>query len=231
MFCRSGKPYAEPERAAFRIKASPERSYIPRAYNGPMLICGHNMSKKTYSKLSYVLIVIAITLIGFTVWYVLHVNDTYPVASDSNTKFQKAGTGPRPCLENANDSCVFAPSVDFYPNGIAGNGSNPELRRRSDDTEKQIGGVIVAHSGKKVSLKSTSSTLFYITFPIDAVSQWNAENSTDTHYSIGIGDTLALRYVEPASQHSRTINSDQIEESSLAIKETTANDSIERYSQ
>lgn len=184
--------------------------------------------KSRFNHFSTSLIIILIAFVALFGWYSVNRHNADQKITKTDSKFTKAGTGPRPCLGNTEDSCVFAPSVDLYPNGIDGPGSNPELRTQSDDMEKEIGGIISAHSGKSITIKTTSGILFDITFPIDAISAWNNQNK-DANYIISVGDTVALYYAEPANLHSHAISSSQIKESVLAIHESKSEDKIERY--
>lgn len=149
------------------------------------------------------------------------------------SRYDRAGSGPVPCHGNEADDCIFAPSVDFWPAGSEG-ATNPVLVRSESAEGKEIGGVITASNQNVITIRTTSGKTFTITYPEDEISWWNQNISSNyDNYQVGIGDTLAITYLEAKAESSNNIQTSQIIRSNFAIKQVSSKADmalpIERY--
>lgn len=142
------------------------------------------------------------------------------------------GSGPQDCMNNKPERCVLAPSVDLYPSP-GESMENPDYKTDEKSTMKEIGGVLQSHSGKSITIKSTSGKLYNITFPIDVITWWNKERSPNYDgYQLSSGEIITVMYLEPLNEHSTDIKSSQIFGSRFAIEPKPKSDTspIKRYS-
>ncbi len=176
-------------------------------------------------------LIIVIVLVGFSrnnADQKLKVSEKTHETKSSDSKMAKNhAPNMQPCVGNEESQCPTPPSIDFYPS--IGEGSfNTSFDRRYKNI-KEIGGKIAVVNGNNLELQTSDGKTFTISFPVNAVDEWNSQRSPSYHdYKVGIGDTLIVRYGEAKEQSSRTIAPSQIMTSAIAIR-LTIDGKIERF--
>lgn len=122
-----------------------------------------------------------------------------------------------PCVGNEQDTCIGAPSIDFYPGGTE-DASNPDYKG-DVGRGKEIMGRITAHNGKSIAVKTSSGRTFTIEFPVDPIETFNTQRSSNyQNMLVTTGDMIYAWYSEKIDQADTTVRSSQMYRSNLIIK-------------
>jgi type II secretory pathway pseudopilin PulG len=127
-----------------------------------------------------------------------------------------AGNGDA-CNGNPADTCVMAPTVDFWPSGSE-DSSNHDYAAPAGSVIKEIGGKLVSSTDNTLTLSTTSGRTFRITYPLDSIAWWNDKRSPHyQNYKVGTGDTFMVMYGEPPATSSTDIGPKQIHSSRFKL--------------
>ncbi len=140
-----------------------------------------------------------------------------------------SGNTLHPCTGNAEDECKGAPSIDFFPGGSE-DAHNPEFQ--DTGKYKEIMGRITAIRGKEVDIKTSSGRIFTVAFPIDAVTDFNQSRSPNYQdLKVSLGDALHVDYVKALGANGPTISAQELNRSSLLLKDHNpkTTDLMEKY--
>ncbi len=91
-------------------------------------------------------------------------------------------------------------------------------------------GRIISDSGGALSIRTTSDHIFTVNYPLNAVDNFNTTEVGNDNLSIGTGDEIYVAYNEAGTSGSATIQTAQMFQPSLIIKDHPKTDStIQKY--
>jgi hypothetical protein len=128
------------------------------------------------------------------------------------------------CYGNTSESCVQSGSIDVYPR----DGENNMAKVTAGD-HYEVQGRIIAHDGKTVRIKASSGAVYTINAPIDMVTKFNTQNSSDYGVRIETGDMLMVLYTKKSDEDPKTIESNQLRSVSLLIEVIRKQDPLKKY--
>lgn len=129
------------------------------------------------------------------------------------------------CYGNPAETCVQSGSIDVYPR----NGENNSAPVTPGDMF-EIQGRIVEHNGNTVRIKASSGAIYTIAAPLDMLAKFNTQNSGDYQGTkIVVGDMLAVRYSQKASDDHKNVQPQQLQSVNLLIEVINKQDPIKKY--
>lgn len=128
------------------------------------------------------------------------------------------------CIGNSNESCINSASIDVYPR----NNEDVSSKTVSGDFYR-IQGELISNDGASFELKSSSGAIYKVTAPLDIISRFNSDNSTDYGTSIIIGDMISVQYFQNVTDDHKTIQPQQIHSINLLIELTNKTDDFKKY--
>jgi hypothetical protein len=133
-----------------------------------------------------------------------------------------------PCFGNKEDSCVQTGIVDLYQDD--GNNLLGSKIVSGQAVMREIQLTLTSIQGAQITGTSTSGRKFSATLPVDAIEIFNTTKSSSyNNVSIGVGDTILIRYYELAHQNSTTIDANRIEYVGFLIEMIHENDPVTKY--
>lgn len=118
------------------------------------------------------------------------------------------------CVGNLTDQRIVTPSIDFWPGGSE-RASNPYLVS-SVTSLNEIMGRITNDIGNDLELRTTSGHTITVTYPLNALSNYNDNYAPHEGVNIDTGDMIYVSYDGKIQNY--TIATDQIISSSLILK-------------
>lgn len=134
-----------------------------------------------------------------------------------------------PCMNNSQDSCVQAASVDLYEN-YSGSIQGFNDPNNATKESREIQGIITEHNGSTVKILTSSGRTFTIKTPSDIITRFNQTRSAEYNgITVGPGDLLMVRYTVDKKDDGLNLEGLQVNSVYFALNMIQKGDPLQKY--